>query len=397
MNVSTTKFAFGAGLLATALAAAPSPVRAQDLSPQPQLAPSVNALPADEADDVQHWGRKVDAQLPGSQGGRLLPSVKILTGIEDTTAQITFSTHSEKSSSLSNDDFALTFSAPVSKKTKRADFLTQDGLPGKVSAGATFTHSFVNLTGIVWPSGSIAALTQEAYANCLASTDNPALSAKDRKALCDGMNTRQLGDKYLSKDKQEAMLQLFNQPTDAVARRSYTVLSVSGAIGTETFEYFDPATLASTSKRKTALSLGAWLGVLPQLKSPFFLIGGFEAKRSYTADKDATFCPAPSGPAPVKCTTGAFAPPAEEIDYKLSAKVRFTTNLGRDGDKLPLGAELSASYDLHDDTWGVELPVYVFIDKDNGLTGGLRGAYDSKNDKLELSIFIGKTFDFLKF
>lgn len=394
MKNDSRRLALKFGLSAAAALANPVTARASDTVSTSDLLIAEDAKI--NADDLANQNRALNVQSSESQGGRLLPSIKVLTGTDDSTAQLTFSTHSERASSFSSDDFALTFSAPISETKKRAEFLTQDGLPDQVSAGFTFTHSFVNLDGVRWKNGRIAALSLEAQQACLSSTKNADLSASARQEKCESMDSRQIGAAYLSEDKQAELLDLFNKPTDEVAKRTYTILTVSGNIGTQKFDYFDPLNLAAKSDRKTALSLGAWFGVLPQLKSPVFLVVGFEAKRNYTADDDATYCPASTGSAPVKCTTGAFAPPSEEIDYKLSGKVRFTTQIGHEGSKTPFGIEVSASYDLHDNTWGVQVPVYVFIDKDNGLTGGFRGAYDSKKDKFTASVFIGKTFDFLK-
>ena len=349
------------------------------------------------AKQMRERDRKIDAQVPESQGGRLLPSAKLLTSLDDSSAQFTLSTHSEKASSLSNDDFALTLSAPLSKKSKRADFLTQDGLPSQFSAGITFSHSLVNLKGIQPNDERIAELAQEALGVCLNGTKNAELAPAARQTKCSSLTTRQLGLDYLDDEKKLKLGGLLRASTDQVAHRTYSIVSVSGNIGTQTFDYFDPSTLASASQRKTALSAGIWLGVLPHLDSHVFLIGGFEAKRDYNEADETTYCPTATSTVPVKCTTGAFAPPTEEIDYKLSGKVRYTGQIGpKGGETTPFGVEISASYDIHDSTWGVSIPVYIFIDKDNGLTGGLRGSYDSKKDKFEFGIFIGKTFDFLK-
>jgi len=52
-------------------------------------------------------------------------------------------------------------------------------------------------------------------------------------------------------------------------------------------------------------------------------------------------------------------------------------------------------HDFKSDVWGVDVPVYLFPNKDGLLSGGLRFAW-TDTDKFSAGIFVGVPFDFVK-
>jgi len=340
-----------------------------------------------QGDDLTALNKSLSNENTTSQGGRLLPAARVIASTDDTTGQITFSTHDESGTSPSTTDYAITISAPFSKKKQRADFLTVDGLPDQWSVGFTFSHSFLNFESIEQLPATRSRLIVKAGERCKVAPANRALSVAALDTKCDLMQSE--ASDYLDENDQRTLQAAESGIYAQLENRSFVLLNVNGTVGTQEYEYFDPATLAKQSQRKVSYEGGVWLGVLPKLKSRWFLVAGFDFKRNYNDADEATYCPASTGPAPVKCTAGAFGPPEAEIDTKLEGKIRYKFSDS-------IGLEVSAAYDFHDQSWGVEAPLYLISDKDNGLVGGLRTAYDSKKDDFQFGIFVGKTFDFLK-
>lgn len=322
-----------------------------------------------------------------SDGGRLRPSARIVGGTTDTSVQITISTHSESRSLPSNSDFSLTFTAPLDEDTGRGDFLTVDGLPSQWSVGGKLSFSFLDFNGINQRIGSRSGYLQKAKQNCLVAEQNARLSEEERASKCDLMES-QVGD-YLNEDDLNALNNDRQAVLDDLEKRPFALVNLSANVGTQEFSFYESNTLAESKLRKYSWSGGVWVGYLPKLRSKLFLVGGFEAKKSYKDAKKATYCPTGAVTPTVKCTTGPFGPPEEEIDYKFALKARYQIGGG-------VGLELAGAYDAHDDSWGIELPVYFIMDKDGGLTGGIRAAYDSKEKDVQFGIFVGKTFGFLK-
>lgn len=371
-------------------------------STSPAMAQQVLAIDNEAKQAIDSLKRDNDQKASSEAGdplaGKLRPAFRIEASARGTDAKLTFSRQREGADGFSPRAFAVTLTAPISKDTERADFLTQSGLPGKLSLGFSFTASRVNLGGIDWNDEKIAGLMYKSDQNCKAANTKPDLDPDKLAEICETKvafrNRKKL---YLSEADKKQLESLYIAPVEVLKQRSLLSFNLAGTLGTEKFKFFDSITLAGQEQRKTGYSLGLSAGWLPHLHSSVFLIGGFEAKRSYTAAKSSTYCPT-SGTGPtVKCTVGSFGPPTLEIDRKLIGRIRFTGDvpLGKD-EKTPFGIELSGAYDFHDKTWGLEMPVYVFVDKEKGLTGGLRGAYDSKEDDFQLGVFIGKTFNFLE-
>lgn len=352
------------------------------------------ALAQDGREKVEEAKEELDTRLDAPQmsssGGRLRPAIRILGSTTDSAAQVTFSTHDESPGSFSSTDFAITITAPLSEETKEANFLTVDGLPNQLSVGLSLTHSLVDLNDVADTSAVDMKFLGIAEARCKTAEANAALSTEARDKKCADLDAASAYP-YLTPADQKEWSDQRERTYDAIKSKPFWIASVSAEAGTKKFAFFDATTLGEQSDRKVSWSAGAWIGFLPNLKSPVFFVAGFEAKRDYEAADNATYCPV-GGPGPtVKCTTGAFGPPTTEIDYKISGKLRFSL-----GGAIPVGLEISSSYDFHDDSWGVEVPIYLLPNKDGGLVGGLRGAYDSKKDDFQFGVFIGKTFDFLK-
>ena len=329
-----------------------------------------------------------------STGGQLQSDARLVASAGDTSAQLTLSTHGEGKDAKSSSDLSITFTAPLSSDTKRADFLTVDGLPGQWSVGFKFTQSLLNLndnSATAPLKRRVSALLTTASRNCKAAAANQALTQTARESKCNGLMASQTGD-YLSPAELTELNAIYNHTYEVILDRPYTVFGLTGTIGTQKFSYFDASTLAEQSQRKVSYTAGAWVGYLPHLKSSLFFVASFEAKRDYTKAKAATYCPTGGTTPTVKCTTGPFGPPTEEIDTKVTGKVRY-----RSSADSPFGLEMAATYDIHDNSWGIEFPVYLILGKDNGLIGGVRAAYDSKKDDFEFGIFVGKRFDFTGF
>lgn len=367
--------------------AAPALAQAAD----PTLAPTLTAVEKDKL--VVKRAENLRNPSTTSTGGQLQSDARLVTSTDDTSAQLTFSTHGEGKDAKSSSDFSITLTAPILSDTKRADFLTVDGLPGQWSVGLNFTQSLLNLNdnGATAPlKRRVSALLTKATKNCKTAAANQTLTQKARESKCEGLMTSEIDD-YLSPAELSELDAIYNDTYNVILDRPYTVFGLTGTIGTQKFSYFNTATLAEQSQRKVSYTVGAWVGYLPHLKSPLFFVASFERKRDYTDAEAATYCPTGATTPTVKCTTGAFGPPTAEIDTKVTAKVRYRASADS-----RFGLELATSYDFHDKSWGIEVPVYLLVDKDNGLTGGLRGAYDSKADDFQFGAFVGTTFDFLK-
>lgn len=385
MNQSAHLFAFAATI---PLLAASSPASANQLS-----AEQIEAIELAQ----ENRAFATTSQTGDATGGQLSTAARLLVKSSDSEAELTLSTKGRGGKSMSNQSFAVTVTAPISKKSKRADFITDAGLPGKLSVSGSISISLVDLDDVNWHRGNIASLVMKSDQQCRLGLQGQNLTEDIIAEKCEESvpfnNRRKF---YLDRDDQALLDKYRAGNLDMLVSRPFWAFNLQGTVATEKFEYFDSGTLMASDERRTSYSFGASIGFLPRLDSHWFGAVGFESKKSHKAANEATYCPV-GGATPIKCTTGPFGPPQTEIDHKLRGTVRYAGSLRTSPNGAsPIGAELVAAYDFHDKTWGVQLPVYLFVDKDNSLTGGIRGAYDSKEDDFQFGIFIGKSFDFRK-
>jgi len=166
------------------------------------------------------------------------------------------------------------------------------------------------------------------------------------------------------------------------------------SVGRNNFEFVDPATLAEDSERHIQWSGRGFYTWYPGgSKTAISLSAGYE--RAYEAADEETFCPANPNNIVIRCISARGAPPELNESLLLSLGVRHQVTHG--GRLRNVAIAPLVTYDVLDDVWGVDVPVYFIPDGDNGLTGGIRFGYRSDRDsKFSVGIFVGAAFNFLQ-
>lgn len=154
---------------------------------------------------------------------------------------------------------------------------------------------------------------------------------------------------------------------------------INGRVGSDSFEYIDPATLAKRSVDKTGWSAKVYYAFLP-LDQPLLVRFEVEHQDAYEARKEATVCP-PGGP---PCLTGAVGAPTH------IRKDIVTLDVRRQFKAFALSAALS--YDTSNDVYGIEAPIYFQRDKDGAFNGGVKLNWRSDEGGVTAAVFVGTTF-----
>jgi hypothetical protein len=164
---------------------------------------------------------------------------------------------------------------------------------------------------------------------------------------------------------------------------TFSAWGVSGALGSEKFDYRDPATLAELSDSKSAWSVSAYYSRMPLNLQTLFTIRG-EHKRLYKLPDPTKKCRDPADAA--SCIEAAFGPPVKEDVDVVSFEMRR-----RVGD---VGIAFSANYDVGEENLVLDLPVYFIRDGKDGFNGGVRATWDTKTDEAKVGVFINRAFTF---
>lgn len=171
-----------------------------------------------------------------------------------------------------------------------------------------------------------------------------------------------------------------------------TDIGLDATVGINDFEWVDPTTLLPQKKQHTDWAVAAHIAhYLPGTA----ITGSIAYQRAYKAAEEDTICPSGSTD-PAACVQARGAAPTRDKNLLISAGLRHRF-VGGDGNLLNLAVAPEVTYDVIDDIWGVDVPVYVVPDKEGGLSGGIRFGYRSdREDKFSVGLFIGTTFGFFQ-
>ena len=268
-----------------------------------------------------------------SGSGFLVPAFQVLADVEgDTTGQLSFALVRDNVESFGETTFGLTLSAPINESTDEASLITRRGIPSGFGAELSI--------------GSVIGR-------------NPDFSTGD--------------------------------PTTGPVRDWLLLTNLSASIGVDDYAFRDPATFEEQEQRRTSYAFSASLGYMPP-PGPIstFFGAGVEFRRRYKAADAQILCPATTSTAPVECVEDAFAGPTRAKEFNLFGLAR-----ARFGDRFPIAVEIRGAYDVNNDVFGIEVPVYFIPAGDGGLRAGIRVGWDSEEDDVRGSFFIGVPFDLL--
>ncbi|HET9638678.1 MAG TPA: hypothetical protein VFP12_05690 [Allosphingosinicella sp.] len=174
-----------------------------------------------------------------------------------------------------------------------------------------------------------------------------------------------------------------------------TDYGVDASVGINEFEWLDRTSLLPQKKQHTDWSVAAHVAHY-LAGSQTALTASLSYQRAYKAAEEELVCPAVTTNPVQDCKMARALAPSVDKNFLLAAGVRHRF-LGSDGKLLNLAVAPLVTYDVKDDVWGVDVPVYVMPDKEGALTGGIRFGYRSdREDKFSIGVFVGTTFNILQ-
>ena len=281
----------------------------------------------------------------------------------------TFSRGSENSFST----WSAVVSAPASKSADKTDLANLNGLANAISFGLKYVK--VVATGRRKPPDEDAVdplceKIRKAYHARTGNRDEP---------KCDTEN----GQKYLAEDDYAAFKSLFWDPD-----KSTIFFGGEGRVGSEEFAYLDDEHYAPQDVTKNPSSLKFFIAVRPGGTQSVLTTVGGEFQNTYRSAGITTVCPiSSSGNGDfVECKRGALGSPIEDGAAVLfwETRMRLSSSVA--------GASLRLAYDFKQERLGVDLPVFLFRDRENKLRGGIRLGWRSDTGEMSVGIFVGRAF-----
>lgn len=334
--------------------------------------------------------------LRGNEFSVATPLVQVDLSNEDKVATVKFGSWSL----MNNESLRISaeFKAPFDKTSGSTELADFDGL--KDNTTGTVMLSYMKPTGIEDMSKAVFTAVCKKHwldgpAPTTCSHDEIEENAKEyyKKRAADG--TLKVVCDIILKDKPctdsafaAHVADSFSTEADAYVRtvvRAH-LFSLRGEYGKKKFEFFDGTTLAADIVREDVYSISGGYGYLRG--SSLYGIG-FQYLKSFKNAKEQEFCiPSNTPPGSTRCNNGPVGGPGETERHNVFVEWRWQPT------KFPFAISPRAVFDFKSDEWAFRLPVYFFGNKDDAFTGGIRLDWDTEQEDLQGTVFVGKTFAF---
>lgn len=169
---------------------------------------------------------------------------------------------------------------------------------------------------------------------------------------------------------------------------------VDATLGINEFEWVDPVTLTPQKAQRTDWSVAGHVTHYLAGRQ-LALTGSVSYQRAYEAADEQLLCPPnPVDPA-TQCMTARGAAPGRNENLLISAGLRYRT-INAEGTPGRFAIAPMVNYDVIDDVWGVDVPIYLIPGPNGSLNGGIRLGYRSdREDRFSIGVFVGTTFNYL--
>lgn len=186
---------------------------------------------------------------------------------------------------------------------------------------------------------------------------------------------------------------------DNAGFQSGYALGINASLAYDDFKFINLDTAMPVETSRVGFGVGG-SGSLIWPRAGRSLTLGYEYQRAYKNRPNRAFCPlAPEGGAAfITCSIGPGGEPARTNRSLLS--LEFRQRFASFNNGIFGGAAIAPqfTYNLEEDRFGIDVPLYLVADANGGLTGGLRFGYISEDEDEEedeefiLGIFVGVPF-----
>lgn len=160
-------------------------------------------------------------------------------------------------------------------------------------------------------------------------------------------------------------------------------------IGQEDFSFLDATTFQQMEENRTTYAFGiagSYLRTTEKTGQAF--TAGVDLRHSFEQAEETMMCTDPDDES--TCITGRFGAPTAQDTFVAKLEWKNQTNFKIMGDNN-LSYTISANYDIDKDVFGVEMPLFLYQDKE-GLGAGIRAGWRSDEDEFIIGFFFGQKF-----
>ena len=326
----------------------------------------------------RHFNPLSSLQFTGSQANSTATATLQLPEISGLSGS------ASKTGTYSADGFAasVALSTPISKGSDSTNLATLSGFAN--STNLTFQVSGYHGSGLV-PFGQYSQPAQDfckETAKSLIPQYNAAHADKpfayDNPKYCTDIDLQKLN----AKDADRLRFGAFAAPPSPLI-----LYGLSGTVGYEQHTFYDSTSLAKTTADKVPVGVGGYVTWVTKSRD-LSLTGQIDYQRAYTDSASKILCPA--GSAPVTCVNGSIGAPTATTKVLLAVEARAFESWSN---FIPMGVAPMFTFDAKSHAYAFDVPVYLYSDGKNGLTGGVRADWTSVKHRVIFGVFVTKAFD----
>jgi hypothetical protein len=302
----------------------------------------------------------------------------------DASIAISWSRESPTADAFRTIQGSIKATTPLGDDETSADFITDRGLAGVGSLEFNFSQLTTDRVRNAPSAARIMQIVASATAECL--------SQRGPADVCESGDPDAL-QAYMTAEQKQAL----EVDVSGIWTR---VLSITAGVGSRTYKFRDPLSLAKDSVDETPFSFSVQYGGAPQVGSSWtsgwYRGGGIEYSETYEEATAQTLCSPAPPPGPIECFTSPYSAPELErraVVYGLLRREGLSNRFG-----MSWGAQLKAAYDFESEVAGLEGTLYV-IPGGDALRGGIRFKIQTEDDNPltedetgSIGLFVGKPF-----
>ncbi|HEY6814971.1 MAG TPA: hypothetical protein VI168_05480 [Croceibacterium sp.] len=172
-------------------------------------------------------------------------------------------------------------------------------------------------------------------------------------------------------------------------RSLLTFFGLDASAGRDDHEYLDRTAFQLATVVRTSWEVGAYAGLINSSLT-FSARARAVYGTSYEAAEEAEVCRTFADTLEESCLTGPDGLPVGKEQGLISVETRHLFALDADN-RIAFAPQLT--YRFENDSLGVEVPIYLAPDADGKLTGGIKLAYNSREeDEFGIGVFVGIPF-----
>lgn len=382
------------GLLVLAVAMLPMPALAQQSTPTEENDPTLLSSDGKLIPDISRKAmfnvvlRDLTADGPGygNHASSIAPEFSVVASDDSKQARIALSfdiSNPFAGTGLSHTTLTVVGTTDLAKKgpTSFGDFAS--GLTG----GTAIELALMHYAG----TAKLNELDYEPVDEAKRACENEHAGATDLKALCDPAKYKTGVSMFVSEYNRAGLRRFL----DSGLPGDIEFFGIKGKASQTDFSYLDQAAFATKDETRFSFTLTALYGRL-LASGRTSLTASFTYGRNDKADDDITLCQ-PVNATQTRCITAAGGPPKRMTRSVLSFEARQA--FGGEAGPFRLAVAPLISYDLKNEDFAADFPIYLIGDGNGKLRGGFRITYENakkatggRKDDVKFGVFVGVPF-----